>query len=130
MAVDVMKSGLAVGVGVLDEVMESWDEKEGRVEPFRNATDISRILIAGLGYGLQMFMPRYARLGEGLALAGTPLLVKSIAAPLREAIGGGGASRFVPRGNAFRPARAPMSGSPSGVGFNPGKPEFSDAKLL
>jgi hypothetical protein len=118
--VDLMKSGISVGVGVVDEVMESWDEKEGRTEPFRKATDIVRLLGALGGYALQIFMPRQARIGEALALSATPLLVKSVAKPIRAAIGGGTEERvFLPRkrqpvgaGAGARPQN-PGGGNPS-----------------
>lgn len=96
--VDLMKSGISVGVGVADEVLESWDEKEGRTEPFRKATDIGRLLGALGGYAIQIFMPKQDRIGEALALSTTPLLVKSVAKPIRAAIGGGTEERvFLPR---------------------------------
>lgn len=76
----------SVGVGVLDEVLEWWDEKAGRTESFKTYKDIGRLVVAGIGYGLQVFMPKQARLGETLALSATPLLVKSIAKPIRSAM--------------------------------------------
>lgn len=88
MALDVGRSLTSAGVGVVDVIAEKSDEKAGRIESFRNARDISRLVIAGIGYGLQVFMPRHARLGETLALSATPLVIKSIASPLMGAIGG------------------------------------------
>jgi len=98
--IDWGKALAAAGVGALDEVMISWDEKEGRTEDFKTATDIVRLLGTGLGYGLQAFT-RQARYGEALALSMTPLFVKSVAGPIRDAIGGGSSSTadrvFMPR---------------------------------
>lgn len=130
MPVDLMKSAVAGGVGVLDEFMVSWDEKEGRTESFKNATDISRLLVAGLGYGLQVFYPRQARIGEALALSGTTLLVKSISKPLRSALGGGTAA-YVPRVSvpAYQPAVQPRMQSPQGI-TREYQPEFNTAKAL
>ena len=99
MAVDLLKAGVAVGVGALDEVMNSWDEKQGRTKSFRTATDLSRLAVAGAGYAIMAFYPRQSRIGEVLALSGTTLLTKSVAKPLRSAIGGGTVttSSYVPR---------------------------------
>lgn len=109
MAIDMVKAGVSAGVGVVDEVLEWWDEKSGRTESFRTATDIGRLAIAGLGYAIQIFWPRQSRLGEAMALSATPLLVKSIAKPVREAMGAtAGASRtYVPRRRAPVPASLP-----------------------
>ena len=114
--VDLIKSGISVGVGVVDEVMESWDEKEGRTEPFRKATDIVRLLGALGGYALQIFMPRQARIGEALALSATPLLVKSVAKPIRAAIGGG------PEERVFLPRKRLPVGAGAGAGAKPQNP--------
>ena len=116
--VDLMKSGISVGVGVVDEVAEAWDEKEGRTEPFRTATDIWRLLGALGGYALQIFMPKQARIGEALALSATPLLVKSVAKPIRAAIGGGATERvFMPRKR--QPAGSGAGAKPQNPGGSP-----------
>lgn len=108
MPIDVVRSLTSAGVGVLDEGMEWWDEKAGRTEPFRTARDLGRLAITGLGYGLQVFMPRQARLGETLALSGTPLLVKSVAKPVRSAMASrAGEQAFRPRRRAGTPAGNP-----------------------
>ena len=83
MAIDLGKSAVSIGVGTLDEVMEWWDEEQARAGSFRTATDISRLVVVGLGYGAQVFMPRYAKLGETVALSATPLLVKTISRAIR-----------------------------------------------
>ena len=104
MGIDFVKTGISVGVGGLDEVTEWWDEKTGRTESFRNAKDITRLVAAGLGYAMQIFWPKQARLGESLALSATPLLVKSIAKPIRAAMTSSQAGRtFVPRRRAPAP---------------------------
>ena len=102
--IDVGRSITSVGVGAVSEVLEWWDEKEGRVGSFRTANDIGNLVMCGVGYGAQVFMPRYAKLGETIALSATPLLVKSISRAIRSrsaagARSGMGRVSFVPRGN-------------------------------
>lgn len=108
MAINMQKSLIAAGVGVVDEVLEYWDEQPGGSQlPFQSKKDLGRLVLAGLGYGLQAFMPAQAQLGETIALAATPLLVKSIAKPLKAAL-------LTPRAAtamAFR-ARSPVSTIP------------------
>lgn len=95
--IDWGKSLVAVGVGTVDEVLISWDEKEGRSGDFKTATDIARMLATGVGFALQAFT-RQQKYGEALALSATPLFIKSVAGPIRDAIGGGAADRvFMPR---------------------------------
>lgn len=86
MPVDLTKSGIAVAVGLADEGLEWWDREEKRTKTFQNASDIGRLIGAILGYGIQVLVPRYARYGEALALGSTPLLVKSIAVPVKAAM--------------------------------------------
>lgn len=86
------KVGVSVGVGVADEILEVMDEKSGRTGSFKTFRDYGRIAMPVVGYGLQLFMPRYANLGEALALSSTPLLVKSISRVIR---GGTSAARRV-----------------------------------
>lgn len=119
--VDLMKSGISVGVGVVDEVMESWDEKEARTEPFRKATDIVRLIGALAGYSIQIFMPRQTKLGEALALSSTPLLVKSVSKPIRAAIGGETTERvFLPR-KKKQPANPGAGARPQNPGGGAGR---------
>ncbi len=121
MGIDFVKTGISVGVGGLDEVMEYWDEKTGRTESFRNAKDITRLVAAGLGYAMQIFWPRQARLGESLALSATPLLVKSIAKPIRAAMTSSqaGSRTFVPRRRAPAPPLPGIHASGSETVFTP-----------
>jgi hypothetical protein len=115
MAIDTTKTIISVGVGVIDEVLERNDATEHRTEPFRTATDIGRLVLAGIGYATQLWMPRYASMGEALALSATPLLVKSIAKPVMAAVEQKTTSTFVPR--TMVPGRST-------------KPEFGDVKLV
>lgn len=106
MAINVQRSLIAAGVGVVDEALEYWDEQPGgTTEAFKSKKDLGRLVLAGLGYGLQAFMPAQAQLGETIALAATPLLVKSIAKPLRAQLKIGVSTM------AFR-ARSPVSTIP------------------
>lgn len=108
MAINVGNSLWSAGVGVLDEGLEWWDEREGRNDSFRTAKDIGRLAGAFIGYGMQVFMPRRARFGEVLALSETPLLVKSLskATVRRGAMAtAGGARSFVPRRTATPASR-------------------------
>ncbi len=87
---DLLKVAIAVAVGGADVVTEHLDStaKSRRTESFKTATDWTRVGLAALGYGLQVFMPRkYDRIGEALALSATPLLVKSIARPIMVQMG-------------------------------------------
>lgn len=90
--ISMTKVAISVGVGAVDEILEVWDEKSGRTGSFKTFRDYGRIAMPVVGYGLQLFMPRYANLGETLAVASTPLLVKSIARIVR---GGTSAARQV-----------------------------------
>lgn len=130
MAIDVTQSGVSAGVGILDEIMEWWDEKAERTESFRTATDISRLMVAGLGYGLQAFMPRQARLGETLALSATPLLVKSVASPLRSMLAEAAprsSQVFVPRRRVATPLAPAAPAAEVERSYVPG---FNDARIL
>lgn len=97
-SVNFVKSGISVLAGVGDEFMESWDEKSARTGSFKTATDLTRLAGAIAGYAIQVVWPKHGKIGEALALSYTPLLVKSIAKPLRSAVGGtSSVSTFVPR---------------------------------
>jgi len=101
------KLGLA-GVGVVDEVMEWWDEKAGRTEPFRNAKDITRLALVGVGTGIEIFWPKFSRWGSIMSDGAIPLLVKSIAKPVRSAITSASAGKtYVPRKRAPAPPALP-----------------------
>ena len=80
MAIDVMKGVLAAGVGVADELVADWDESTTppRTEPFKTAQDLGRLGLVLVGYGVQAFQPRYSNLGDTIATASMPLLVKSV----------------------------------------------------
>ncbi len=79
MAINVQ--GLLTGgaVGVADVGLEYWDTKSARTGSFKTATDLGRLGMVVGGLALAQFMPRYARLGETVAIAAMPLLVKSVA---------------------------------------------------
>ena len=105
---------IAVGVGGADEALGYWDEQSGRTESFKNASDIGRLLAALVGYGAQAFFPRYAAMGETVATASTPLLVKSIVSVVRQNMGQ--AAAFRPRGARVRqPVRLLGEGAGAGA---------------
>jgi len=95
MAIDMTKTLVSVGAGVVDEVLEWNDRTSGRTGSFTTATDLGRLGLAAVGYIVQIWSPRYARFGEALALSETPLLVKSIAKPVMAAAGVSGAAGYV-----------------------------------
>ena len=100
-AIDYSRAAIAVGVGLGDELITDWDENvtPARTESFRTAKDLWRLGASMVGYGLQVFQPRYAKFGDTLATAATPLLVKSVwtAVAAARAVEGTGKQRYVPR---------------------------------
>ena len=115
MAIDYVRSAESAGVGVLDELMEGWDQTKGRdPNKFTNAKNLYRIVVTAAGYALQAFMPKQAKLGETLALSGTPLLAKTVvhfvrtrsATPATAAV-----REFVPRAE-YRIQVPPVATSP------------------
>ena len=81
---DMQKAITAVAVGVVDEVAEEFDHRNGKTESFQRATDWVRAGAVALGYGIMVFFPKWSKWGEGIAYPATALLVKSIGAPIRE----------------------------------------------
>lgn len=112
MAINIMKAVIAGGVGVVDEVAERNDKTAGRTESFKNATDIYRTAAVVIGYGLQVFMPKYASFGDTLATAATPLFVKSLAKPVMGAVSGNSA----PAAERYFAPRRAASGLRAGLG--------------
>jgi len=74
------------GVGLVDSLLEAWDKKEGRDKPFRNGTDIGRLVFLGGGVAMTMFdlMPDVA---EPLMIVGAALTVKTVVSAFREGVG-------------------------------------------
>ena len=101
--IDMVATAVAVGVGVVDEVLEAADEKGARTNPFQKWADYGRLIGAGGGYLMQIF-DFNPKLGADLAQSCTPLLVKSISAPIRSAIkeSAGSAGSVVRRARATR----------------------------
>ena len=130
MALNVTRIAISVGAGVVDEALEAWDRKELRTESFKTATDLGRVAMVGLGYALQLLFPRQAALGDALATSCTPLLVKSIARPVRERLfTGQGASS----GAGFVPRRRATAGAGVGAGLAASRtytPGFDEARML
>jgi len=80
MAINIMNSLIAAGVGVADEYLEKYDADNppGSGNEFAKKQSIARLVLAGGGYALQVFTKKQRGLGVVLSLAATPLLVKSI----------------------------------------------------
>jgi hypothetical protein len=76
---DYMKLGVSGLVGAIDEAAERNDAKKGRVENFKTWSDMVRLGAVLGGVAIQAAMPRYSRIGEGLAAGGASLLVKTLA---------------------------------------------------
>lgn len=128
MGIDGLKTAISVGDGFLEWGMKKWDAKAvpPRTEAFKNAKDISNLVVALGGYALQAFTKR-GRIGEAMALSATPKLVESILVAV-EAQVAPAARNYVPR-RAATPIPAgytPMRGNPVEVGrtYNP---EFEHA---
>ena len=66
------------GEGFLDSRMEKWDARTGRTKPFRNATDLARVGMVGVGVLLGYLMSRQAKLGETITTEAMPLVWKSV----------------------------------------------------
>ena len=79
---------VGVVVGAVDEGLEYWDTKAvpARTKPFQNAVDIGRAVMVLGGFGVGMFMPRYARMGTIVGTASTALLTKSVIKAVRSAM--------------------------------------------
>ena len=133
MAIDLMKSGISVGVGLVDTVLERMDatakSPTGAAAPrtgtFKKWSDLSRLALAVAGYGIQAMYPRQARIGEALALSATPLLVKTLVADtVADMFKENAASGFVPT-RTYAPAPA----APAGYGRSY-DPEFNLTRTL
>jgi len=82
----VLQSGL---VGVVDEGLQYADEHATvpRTESFKTWQDWGRMAIFALGLIGPSFMPRYKELSDTMVIASTPLVVKTLAVPLKSAMG-------------------------------------------
>lgn len=74
---------VGVMVGGVSYGMDEWDAKEGRTKAFQNASDISNAILVAGGFGLGMFMPKYAGIGKTIGTAAMPLLTKSVIKAVR-----------------------------------------------
>ena len=98
MALDLTKAAVAAGVGVADELIE----RQGFAAGGLAGEEWFRIVAVLGGHLTGMMMPKWANLGETVATAATPLLVKTVARKIME---GGGAAK-----EGFRP-RDVMAGA-------------------
>lgn len=104
MNLNYMKMAGAMAAGGLDEMLERNDAKATPVRTgnFKTYSDYGRVGSVVGGIGLQIAMPKYADIGEGLMLGGLSLLTKSVVkavAPVTAA----GMPRFAPA--RYAPAR-------------------------
>jgi len=101
MALDIGQLILAGGVGVADEMLRVKDAQAGRTEPLKRWMDYLRLGVTVGGLALQVWQPKYARWGQAAALAGMPLVVKSLndSAQIIK-----GQASYSPRGGNFAPA--------------------------
>lgn len=110
--IDLARFTAAAAVGVGDEVFEGLDRnakdatgaKAPRTKAFQRWTDWYRVGITGLalvGYGMDLLPPAMQSAAEAVALAGTPLVVKSLSYALQKGFG--------------KSAHVPMSGGQLGA---------------
>lgn len=106
MGLDVGKLILAGGVGVVDLFVEVKDIDNGRADPMKRWVDYERVGGLALGLAAQIWFTKYARWGEALAIATTPLVIRSL----------NDSQQFIkPKaaqartGRTFTPAGAPVS---------------------
>lgn len=94
--------GVPVAVGVIDEVLERYSASKGQ-SGFNTWVNWGRLGMAIIGYGGQLAMPRQTALFETMAIADTPLMVKTLAKQfVKES--GTGAGALVMRGATARGA--------------------------
>lgn len=115
MAVNVGKQVQSYAVGGVDSVLQWYDEKNGRIKPFKKWQDWGRVGGHLLGLAAQIWMPKYSTLGETVAISTGPLVVNSLVAVARNKTtsSSGSASRagsYVQRRAASPPA-SPVSAS-------------------
>lgn len=103
MAINFQHVAVSGAVGVLDEALERMDAKAGRVGNFKTYRDYARIGLPVLGLAAGYLSPKWAALGDTVATASIPLLVKSVAQVVVPA----GTATMVSR--VSRPAVSPVS---------------------
>jgi hypothetical protein len=75
---DWVKVGVAIGFGAADKAAQNSDATNGRVGSFKTYSDYLRIAGAVGGIGIQMFMPKYAKIAEAIALPAVAFLTQSV----------------------------------------------------
>lgn len=53
---EVTNVAIGVAVGEVDIQMAGWDARKGRVKPFQNALDLTRVAEVAVGYGVELFL--------------------------------------------------------------------------
>lgn len=100
--IDLMKVGIAVGVGAVDELLERQDDTKGRVD-YKRWSNWFRLAAALGGFAMEAIGPsQYASWSGTAAIAATPLLVKGVSKVVLKP--GAGAGGYAPQVN-FRPRR-------------------------
>ena len=116
--VDLGKVSVSVGVGVVDEVLQFADAKATipRTGSFKTWQDWGRLGLAVIGYLGPSFMPKHTSLFDTIATAVTPLVVKTLAVPLKSAMGIAGAVGSP----TWVPTRVPLPARNVPVGMHAG----------
>lgn len=84
MAINVGRQVQSYFVGGVDQVLKWQDEKGGRVKPFKKWQDWGRVGGHLVGLAAQIWMPKYAALGETIAISTGPLVVDSLVSVVRQ----------------------------------------------
>ena len=107
--------GVAAAVGVVDELLERQDNAKGRKD-FARWSYISRLLSVVGGHAVGQFFTQWSSLGETVATASTPLLVKSLATQFMPVTRVGAVRRSV----NFIPRHVSAPASPESENWAPG----------
>lgn len=118
--INITKMAVAAGVGGLDEFLEIQDAQASvpRTGFFKTWRDYGRIGMVGLGLATQAFLPKYANLGETIAVAATPLLMKSV---IKQVRGVAYSQPAAVRQLQYRPISRPVGGR---------VPEFEETRIF
>lgn len=116
MKVRMSNAVVGVGAGIIDEVVENADAGAGRLTPFKNWTDWSRVGLAVIGYGGQM-MNMFTGIAEPLAQSEITLVTKSVGGFIRSKMSTGTTSVKVTR-VAHQADSGKMAWRPKPVGTN------------
>lgn len=88
MAVKLVKYGVAGGVGAAHVGLLYLDGAQGWDEPFKRSSDYPQLIGFGLGLAMDA-LEVYGEIGETLAIASEPLLIRSVYEAVKHYVGGG-----------------------------------------